>query len=109
MDEKGPWASVIESLLVEESELPRGREFEVVAISGARTSRKDQKPRYRTTCQYFDEMSRRIEINHRGVYEFYNVPWIERKQVLAYRKAVGRIRAHAWERQKLKDVDIIFA
>lgn len=94
---------------MEESEYTRGHACEVVAISGGRTSRKDKESRYRITYQYFDEMSRRIEISHLGVYEFYNVLWIERKQGLTYRKAVGIIWVQAWERQELKDMDIILA
>ena len=105
----GLWAGIIESLFVEECEYTRGHACEVVAISGGRTSRKDKNPRYRITHQCSNEMSRRIEISHLGVYEFYNILWIERKQGLTCRKAVGRIWAQAWERQELMDVDIILA
>lgn len=57
------------------------------AISGGRTSNKGKNPCYRIIYQYYDEISRRIEIAHLGVYEL----WIKRKHGLTYRKEVGRI------------------
>ncbi|KAF2122240.1 heterokaryon incompatibility protein-domain-containing protein [Lophiotrema nucula] len=40
-------------------------------------------------------------------YEFYNVMWIERKDGIAYRKAVGRVFKKAWERLALEEIDVV--
>ena len=57
--------------------------------------------------QAFVEMLRRPELSGIDKYEFYNVLWIERKQGVAYRKAMGRIWAPVWNRQELTDVEIL--
>lgn len=45
--------------------------------------------------------------NSIGVYEWYNVLWVQRKDGIAYRKALGRVFKEAWEAQALEWVDII--
>ena len=42
----------------------------------------------------------------KGLYEFYNVMWIEWKNGIAYRIALGRILREVWEGQNLEWVDV---
>jgi hypothetical protein len=42
-----------------------------------------------------------------GVYEYYNVMWIEWENGIAYRKAVGRVYKEAWESLDLEEVDVL--
>ena len=42
----------------------------------------------------------------KGLYEFYNVMWIEWENGIAYRRAVGRILRDVWEGQNLEWVDV---
>jgi hypothetical protein len=42
-----------------------------------------------------------------GIYEYYNVMWIEWKNGIAYRKAVGRVYKEAWESLELEEVDVL--
>jgi hypothetical protein len=42
-----------------------------------------------------------------AVYEFYNVLWIEWRQGIAYRKAMGRIKKDIWERDATEWIDLI--
>ena len=45
----------------------------------------------------FDEWKRDGVMWPNGAYEFVNVLWIERKEDVAYRKAVGRVAKRVWE------------
>ena len=40
-------------------------------------------------------------------YEFYNVPWVEWVNGIAYRKAIGRVWKPVWDRQDLAEIDAI--
>ncbi|KAN0095123.1 HET domain containing protein [Hyaloscypha variabilis] len=40
-------------------------------------------------------------------YEFYNVLWVEWKDGIAYRKALGRVMKSAWEAQDLEWIDLV--
>jgi hypothetical protein len=42
-----------------------------------------------------------------GVYEYYNVMWIEWEDGIAYRRAVGRVYKEAWEALDLEEVDVL--
>lgn len=42
-----------------------------------------------------------------GIYRFYFVLWIEWKEGIAYRKAIGTVFKDVWENQILEDIDII--
>jgi hypothetical protein len=108
-DYRGLWAGVIDSLFAEDSEYTHGQACEVIAISRGRALRRTENRKFNYHWQPFDEMRTHPETSQLAVYEFYNVLWIERNNGLAYRKAVGRIWAPAWERQKLIDEDIILA
>ncbi|CAG8974521.1 hypothetical protein HYALB_00009056 [Hymenoscyphus albidus] len=39
--------------------------------------------------------------------EYYNVLWVERKDGIAYRKALGHVIKSAWEAQPLEEIDLI--
>lgn len=40
-------------------------------------------------------------------YEYYNVLWVEWKDGIAYRKALGRVMKSAWEAQELEWIDLV--
>ncbi|KAF2824834.1 hypothetical protein CC86DRAFT_420065 [Ophiobolus disseminans] len=42
-----------------------------------------------------------------GHYDFYNVLWVEWKDGIAYRKALGRVYKEAWEAQTFEEIDVI--
>ena len=42
-----------------------------------------------------------------GIYEFYNVLWIEWKDGVAYRKALGRVFKDVWESKKQEVIDVV--
>jgi hypothetical protein len=42
-----------------------------------------------------------------GIYEYYNVMWIEWEDGIAYRKAIGRVYKEAWEAQELEEIDVL--
>ncbi|OAL44746.1 hypothetical protein IQ07DRAFT_521481 [Pyrenochaeta sp. DS3sAY3a] len=54
----------------------------------------------------FDEWDLPDCPRHGGLYEFYNVMWIEWGEGVAYRKAVGRVEKRAWEKCRLEEVDV---
>jgi len=41
------------------------------------------------------------------VYEFVNVLWIERKEDVAYRKAVGRVAKQVWESLEKETIVVV--
>jgi hypothetical protein len=41
------------------------------------------------------------------IHEFYNVLWVEWKDGIAYRKALGRVIKSAWEAQDLEWIDLV--
>jgi hypothetical protein len=54
----------------------------------------------------FDEWMRKECPRKTGLYEFYNVMWIERSADVAYRKAIGRVQRSSWEEVANEYVDI---
>lgn len=42
-----------------------------------------------------------------GLYEFYNVMWIKRKEGVGYRKAVGRVVKRVWEEIATESIPLI--
>lgn len=54
----------------------------------------------------FDEWDLPDCPRHGGLYEFYNVMWIEWEEGVAYRKAVGRVEKGAWEKCRLEEVEV---
>ena len=105
VDSTGLWAGVVESSFMEEDECIYEPSCELVAISyGCALWKGKVGDEY---YQAFVEMLRGPELSGIDKYEFYNVLWIERKQGVAYRKAIGRIWAPAWNRQDLRDVEIL--
>jgi hypothetical protein len=47
------------------------------------------------------------EPSEKDCFEFYNVLWIEWKDVVAYRKALGRVIKPAWDKLDLKIIDVV--
>ena len=47
------------------------------------------------------------ETRERAEYEFYNVLWIEWREVIAYRKGIGRVWKEGWHRQNVETRDIV--
>jgi hypothetical protein len=47
------------------------------------------------------------ELKKEEVYLFHNVLWIEWKDGIAYRKALGRVMTAAWERQNMVEIDVL--
>ncbi|PMD40949.1 HET-domain-containing protein [Hyaloscypha variabilis F] len=52
-------------------------------------------------------MPERPEASKGEKYEFYNVLWVEWKDGIAYRKALGRVMKSAWEAQDLEWIDLV--
>jgi len=55
----------------------------------------------------FDEWKRDGVTWLNGVYEFVNVLWIERKEDVAYRKAVGRVAKQVWESLEKETIAVV--
>jgi hypothetical protein len=55
----------------------------------------------------FPELSSQSGLRNVRTYEFYNVMWIERKDDVSYRKAVGRVWEPAWDAKPSESVDIV--
>ena len=106
-DSSGLWTGVIDSLFTSRNEYTQGNQCELIAISEASCQRKKPTPKsggYRV--RQFKEMEMVAEIKELELYEFYNVLWIERKEGIAYRKALGRVWKGAWDRQKPTMADV---
>jgi hypothetical protein len=56
---------------------------------------------------YFQESSRPEHRNVGGIYEFYNVLWIEWTGGIAYRKGLGRVNKAAWEAADRELIDVV--
>lgn len=80
--------------------IPESRPLEFIALSRgyADGSRKEEPG--------LDEWLLEERPATKGLYEFYNVMWIEWENGIAYRRALGRILRDVWEGQKLEWVDV---
>jgi Heterokaryon incompatibility protein (HET) len=105
-DETGRWAGVVESLFTHENEYARGCHCEVVAISRGYAEKRSEAETL-SYSQVFKEMDEVGEVKDLSWYAFYNVLWIETVDGVAYRKAVGRVWNDVWDRQPVKEVDIL--
>jgi len=104
-DNAGLRAGVIESLFVSQHEYETGDQCELIAIS--KGSLRKREPDEYTPIKLFEEVDAFPELIDKKLYEFYNVLWIEWKDGIAYRKALGRVTKEAWERQDLEEADIL--
>jgi len=58
--------------------------------------------------EYFEEETEERYLKHYiGHYEFFNVLWVEWKDGVAYRKALGRVFKEVWEAQALEEVGLV--
>jgi Heterokaryon incompatibility protein (HET) len=80
----------------------KGQRCELILISAATVERD-----YSNLGLYFPEAIKIDEDNSLGIYEFYNVLWIEWEEGIAYRKNVGRVSKQAWHRQEIEEIDVI--
>jgi hypothetical protein len=54
----------------------------------------------------FDEWYRPGFPGQEGLYEFYNVMWVERNNGIVYRKALGRVVKATWEAAALERIEL---
>jgi hypothetical protein len=80
-----------------------GQACELIAISrGFARNGKDES----YFLEEWTDPKRRGFQRYDSLYEFYNVLWIEWKDGVAYRKALGRVVKDIWDRQALEWIDI---
>ncbi|KAE9375897.1 hypothetical protein N431DRAFT_437352 [Stipitochalara longipes BDJ] len=101
VDSEGNLVGIIRLNIDRLGEPPTGDICEVVALSlGAAVSGGN----YYGMLDEWDIIDLPFES---GIYKFYFVMWIERKNGTAYRKAIGRVFKGMWESQVLEDIDIV--
>jgi hypothetical protein len=105
-DNNGSWTGVITGF-TSEDDYTRGDQCELIAISKASHQRKKQKSGSGYRKRNFTEMDTVQELKELDCYEFYNVLWIEWKEDIAYRKALGRVWKKAWDSQNPTMADIV--
>ncbi|CAF9938868.1 hypothetical protein IMSHALPRED_001121 [Imshaugia aleurites] len=108
-DANGAWAGILRipneeilarTRLEEGDTVTKSRSLEFIALSRgcADESRKEEPG--------LDEWLLEERPTTEGLYEFYNVMWIEWENGIAYRRALGRILRDVWEGQNLEWVDV---
>jgi hypothetical protein len=102
-DNAGLQTGVIESLFVSQYRYEEGDPCELIAISKGSLGA----PQTKDGIELFAEVEAFPQLKDKETYEFYNVLWIEWKDGIAYRKALGRVMKEAWERQDFEEVDIL--
>jgi hypothetical protein len=105
-DSNGSWTGVITGF-TSEDDYTHGDQCELIAISKASRQRKKQKSGSGYRNRNFTEMDTAQEIKELDCYDFYNVLWIEWKEGIAYRKALGRVWKKAWDSQNPTMADIV--
>ncbi|KAH8657486.1 heterokaryon incompatibility protein-domain-containing protein [Tricladium varicosporioides] len=92
-DSDGIWAGALRLNLPSSSEISNeGSECSLIQLSfGSACNQK-------TEAVSFDEWYRPDCPRNTGIYEFYNVLWVEESNGVAYRKALGRVVKSVWER-----------
>ncbi|KAK0743958.1 heterokaryon incompatibility protein-domain-containing protein [Schizothecium vesticola] len=107
VDDQGAWAGVLRLNCAvldfrDVQEYLAGETCELVELSAGEV----QRSRKREEVS-FDEWDRPgCPRTRGGVYEFYNVMWIEWVGAVAQRKAVGRVERRAWQRLAGEEVDV---
>lgn len=77
-------------------------ECELLAISAGSVLRRDM------NAEVFPEVDLWHDLDKdSGVYEFYNVLWIEWTEHIAYRKGLGRVCKASWDAADTKEMDVI--
>ena len=56
--------------------------------------------------QLFEEFDIDKTLRSKGVFNFYNVMWIEWENGIAYRNAIGRVLKSTLEQQELEWIDV---
>ena len=95
-----------------EHEIQNGELCELIAISWGKI-REDPSEEFPTHFLIYADWALRawyrnvdVEPTEANWFEFYNVLWIEWKDGIAYRKALGRVIKPAWERLDLDMIDV---
>ena len=99
----GKWAGAIRIAqpgIAGDSPYPRGTTCEVVEISAGEVQDQD------VEMKSFDEWHHHQCPRRKGLYEFYNVLWVEWVDGVAYRKCLGRVEKSVWEEIAKDDIDL---
>lgn len=102
--ESGRWAGVLRlnyAAYHDHRSSHRGKRVELVEISAGSTTNQAMGE------ESFDEWNSPECPRHTGVYEFYNVLWVEWEEGVAYRKALGRVEKSVWERKEKEEIDLV--
>lgn len=96
------WAGTLRLMSenTEEAESIRGQHMEIIEISMGTVQSTPFE------LQSFDEYGRGLWPKSNGVYEFYNVLWIEWDGSIAYRKACGKVAKSIWDNLKKDRIEI---
>ena len=105
VDATGRWVGLVRSSFIDEQEVPTGENCEVIVIS-AGVAHEDK---WGSAKANIMELTLREELKDVEVYEFYNVMWIEQKERVSYRSAVGRVWKAAWDAEPGERVDIVLS
>ena len=98
----GTWAGVVRlTEELEECSVKPGDICELIELSGGNVRNQDAE------AVIFDEWILEECPRHTGLYEFFNVMWVEWDSGVAYRKAVGRVERDIWEGIAVDDGDLI--
>lgn len=82
-----------------------GQEMELVEVALGRVPRDARK--WLEHHQVLDEWDHEERPDQNEIYEYYHVFWIEWKDGIAYRKAMGRVEKNLWEAQAHESIDLI--
>ena len=85
-------------IMMNPSQKPRSGEF--IAISEGSMQLSKDETRFKTEVELLGPF-----LN--GKYEFYNVLYISRRDGIAYREALGRVKKLAWEAANPKEIDVV--
>jgi hypothetical protein len=103
LDTDGIQVGLLRSSFSDVQEVPSGTSCEIIVLSAgvAHTTMAG------FVQERFPELSSQSGLRNVRTYEFYNVMWIERKDDVSYRKAVGRVWEPAWDAKPSESVDIV--
>jgi len=96
------WAGVLR--LTEDLErfsVKPGVVSQLIELSAGKVSNQDAE------AVIFDEWNLEDCPRHTGLYEFFNVMWVEWKNRITYRKAVGRVSRELWTNIAVEDTNLV--
>jgi hypothetical protein len=108
LDENGQFAGVLTiNLLNHEASQLEGERCEVIEISQGFTPNPNCREELRNAQNTLDEWDDEKREIFGETYHFCNVFWIERIDGVVYRKALGRVFAEAWSKQKRDLIEVV--